>query len=292
MGTESDKDMQPEDLWLYQKMGSKGAEMTGYPCISIWEEFRYHPKEVITGCQDWMYEHLGMMFYTVEIWSPNREAGIENYKWIDWYRTHPVEHDLQLLKWSDEKLNGEGHVDWYPYQHPQLGPVELGGWNKLGVWRNPPKHLLEKEVKRFPGWMTWHALATPKLELYRTDVTPLGDDTFHIRVAVQNTGYLPSYITKRALARKTVRGVIYEIDLPTGATLITGKRRTEGKQLEGRNGMVSQQAFLPNRDITGDRGQCEWVVKLASTDATTVTINVHHERAGKVCTQVELKGQG
>jgi murein tripeptide amidase MpaA len=289
MGTESDKDMTPEDLWLYQKMGAKGAEMTGYPCISIYEEFRYHPKEVITGCQDWMYEHLGMMFYTIEIWSPNREAGIENYKWIDWYRTHPAEHDVQLLKWSDEKLHGEGYIDWYPFEHPQLGPVELGGWNKLGVWRNPPKHLLEKEVKRFPAWMTWHALATPKLELYRTDVTPLGDGTFHIRMAVQNTGFLPSYVTRRALERKTVRGVIYEIALPAGAELVTGKLRTEGKQLDGRNNMVSQQAFLPNRDITGDRGQCEWVVRLAAgSGAQDVALTARHERAGVVTAKVRL----
>jgi hypothetical protein len=37
----------------------------------------------------------------VELWSPNKEAGITGYKWIDWYREHPVEDDLKLLKWSD-----------------------------------------------------------------------------------------------------------------------------------------------------------------------------------------------
>jgi murein tripeptide amidase MpaA len=288
MGTESDRDMTPEDLWLYQKMGAKGAELTGYPCISIYEEFRYHPKEVITGCQDWMYEHLGMMFYTIEIWSPNHQAGIENYKWIDWYRQHPVEDDIKLLKWSDEALQGEGYIDWYAYQHPQLGPVELGGWNKLGVWRNPPKHLLEKEVQRFPGWMTWHALATPKLELYRTDVEPLGDGTYRVRLAVQNTGYLPSYVTRRALERKTVRGVVYEITLPDGVELVTGVSRVEGKQLEGRNLLVSQQAFMPNRDAAGDRGAAEWIVRNRSGKGVDVTVSARHERAGKVSTQVAL----
>jgi murein tripeptide amidase MpaA len=288
MGTESDRDMLPEDLWVYQKMGSKGAEMTGYPCISIYEEFRYHPKEVITGCQDWMYEHLGMMFYTVEIWAPNREAGIENYKWIDWYRSHPVEDDITLLRWSDDKLGGEGYIDWYPFEHPQLGPVELGGWNKLGVWRNPPKHLLEKEVRRFPEWMTWHALATPKLELYRVDTTPLGEGVFHIRLAVQNTGYLPTYVTQRALQRKTVRGVVYEIDIPAGVELVQGSRRFEGRQLDGRNAVVSQQAFLPNRDITGDRGQCEWVVKVLPGHTVDVTLVARHERAGRITTTVPL----
>ena len=69
---------------------------TGYPAISIWHDFKYHPKDVIGGTQDWVYEHLGALFWVVEIWAPNGEAGITGYKWIDWYREHPVEDDLKL----------------------------------------------------------------------------------------------------------------------------------------------------------------------------------------------------
>ena len=43
---------------------------------------------------------------------PNKEAGITDYEWIDWYRDHPVEDDLKLLKWSDEQCGGQAHVDW------------------------------------------------------------------------------------------------------------------------------------------------------------------------------------
>ena len=39
-----------------------------------------------------------------------------------------------MLAWSDEKLAGQGYVDWYPFEHPQLGPVEMGGWNALLAW--------------------------------------------------------------------------------------------------------------------------------------------------------------
>ncbi len=31
----------------------------GYPNISIFHDFKYHPKQVITGGFDWIYEHLG-----------------------------------------------------------------------------------------------------------------------------------------------------------------------------------------------------------------------------------------
>ena len=87
-----------------------------------------------------MYEHLGALFWVVEIWAPNREAGITDYKWIDWYREHPVEDDLKLISWSDEQCGGQAHVDWKPFMHPQLGAVEIGGWDKMNFWRNPPPH--------------------------------------------------------------------------------------------------------------------------------------------------------
>ena len=68
--------MNAEDLWHYRRAGDKGTELTGYPAISVYEEFRYHPKQVIGGVFDWVYDHLGMFSWVVEIWSPMREAGI------------------------------------------------------------------------------------------------------------------------------------------------------------------------------------------------------------------------
>ncbi|MCW5624856.1 MAG: carboxypeptidase, partial [Burkholderiales bacterium] len=135
----ADDELPVEDLWTYRKIGDHGTALTGYPNISVYHDFRYHPKEVITGTfDDWMYEHCGVFAWTVEIWSPQREAGISDYKYVDWYREHPLEDDLKLLAWNDTVLGGTGFVDWYAFHHPQLGPVELGGWDSLYTWSNPP----------------------------------------------------------------------------------------------------------------------------------------------------------
>jgi murein tripeptide amidase MpaA len=284
--SEPDDNMPAEDLWLYKRFGAKSTELTGYPNLSIFHDFKYHPKQVITGGFDWIYEHLGHFFWTVEIWAPVREAGVEKYHYIEWYREHPVEDDLKLLAWSDRELGGAGYVDWYPFEHPQLGPVELGGWNKLASFRNPPARYLKREVERFPAWLTWQALTLPRLELLRTDVWRLGENTWKVRLAVHNTGFLPSYVTKRALERKVVRGVIYEIVLPDGARLVSGKPRVEGGQLEGRANKPSLQAFLPNLDLTGDRGQCEWTLEAPA--GSSVTLVARHDRSGTVRVDVRL----
>jgi murein tripeptide amidase MpaA len=289
MGTQSDDDMIAEDLWTYKRFSEIGAKLTGYPAISIWHDFRYHPKEVITGTQDWVYEHLGALFWVVELWSPNKEAGIGGYKWIDWYRDHPAEDDLKLLRWSDQQCGGAAHVDWKPFHHPQLGAVEIGGWDKMNFWRNPPPALREREVKPFPAWMNQIALSLPKLELLRAEVRALGPDTWRVRLAVANSGYLPAYISKRALQRKTVRGVIFEIHLPEGrpeVSLVSGKQRIEGPQLEGHGVKNTLQAFLPNREITADRAFTEWVVR--APRGTRLALSARADRAGVVRTEVTL----
>jgi murein tripeptide amidase MpaA len=289
MGTMSDDDMIPEDLWSIKRFSALGAELTGYPAVSIWHDFKYHPKETIGGTQDWLYEHLGALFWVVELWAPNKAAGITDYKWVDWYREHPEADDLKLLKWSDEHCNGQAHVEWKPFLHPQLGPVEIGGWDKMNFWRNPPPHLREKEVERFPAWMNQIALSLPKLELLRTEVRALGPDTWRVRFAVANSGWLPAYVTKRALARKTVRGVVFEIHLPEGDTsvsLVSGKPRVEGPQLEGHAPKATLQAFLPNREITADRAVVEWVVR--APKGTRLAMTARADRAGVVRTDVVL----
>ena len=286
MGTQSDDDMTPEDLWVYKRFSDLGAKLTGYPAISIFHEFKYHPKEIITGTQDWVYEHLGALFWTVEIWAPNKEAGIDNYEWIHWYRDHPVEDDLKLLKWSDEQCGGQAHVDWYPFRHPQLGMVELGGWDRMNFWRNPPPHLREREAARFPGWLAQIALSLPCLEVLRTEVRALGNDTWRVRLAVANSGYLPSNVSKRAIERKTARGTVFHIHLPPGVTLISGKERLEGPHLDGHAPKTSLQAFLPNRDITADRAVVEWIVHGAR--GTAIALTARADRAGMVRAEVTL----
>jgi hypothetical protein len=278
--------MTPEDLWMYKRLSDLGAKLTGYPAISIHHDFKYHPKETVTGTQDWVYEHLGALFWTVEIWAPNKEAGITDYKWIEWYREHPVEDDVKLLKWSDEQCGGQAYVDWKPFRHPQLGMVEIGGWDKMNFWRNPPPALREREAARFPPWLNALALSLPKLEILRAEVRALGPDAWRVRFAVANAGYLPSHVSKRALERKTARGTVFTIHLQPGATLISGKERELGPHLDGHAPRTSQQAFLPDRALTGDRAVVEWIVK--APVGTRLALVATADRAGTVRTEVTL----
>lgn len=281
-----DSDMIAEDLWIYQEQGKKGKDIIGYPDMSIFHGFKYHPNQIISGGGDWIYEHLGMWYWAIEIWDPRQQAGIEVEKFIDWWREHPIEDDHKLLKWSDETLDGKGFIDWYEYDHPQLGKVELGGWNMMYAWRNPTPELLEKEIEPFAEWFIWQGLTTPKLELFDLTVTPLDGDTHHIQLSVQNTGWLPSYCTKNALKQQRVRPVIAEITLPDGAELKTGQIRTQLKQLEGRSHTPVAAYNMFTTANTADRTKVEWVVK--ASKGTEIEVLARHDRAGVVRETVTL----
>lgn len=284
----ADTDIPAEDLWLYQEQGEKGTELTGYPNISIFHDFKYHPKQILHGGADWMYEELGIFYWAVEIWSIQQQAGLKDYKFIDWYRTHDIEDDLKILNWCDEHLDGEGYVDWYEFYHPQLGKVELGGWNFQLAWRNPPPKFLEKEIEPFADWFIWQALTTPKLETFKVEVESLGADSYRIRFAVHNTGYLPTYVTQVALTKGRVRGVVAEIELPDNATLKTGKQRVDLGQLEGRalTGTSATPWAIRGKSNTADRAMTEWVVH--APNGGTITLTARHDRAGKISTEIDL----
>lgn len=283
---QSDEAFPAEDLWTYQKLGAKGTELTGYPAISVYHEFRYHPKEVITGAfDDWAYNHLGIFGWTVEIWNPQRQAGIPEMKYIEWYREHSVEDDRKMLAWSDDALRGKGYQDWAPFDHPDLGPVEIGGWDSLYAFGNPPPHLLEAEISRFSPWLIWHALVLPRLEVLEATAVAEAPGTWRVRVVVQNTGWLPTQVTKRARDIKAVRGVRCELGLPDGARLVSGKLQEDADQLEGRASKASAPTRRP-ADPTDDRAKVEWVI--VGTAGQRIGITASHPRAGTVRTSLIL----
>jgi murein tripeptide amidase MpaA len=282
----ADDTLPTPDLHTYKRLGEKAKELTGYPAVSVFHDFKYDPKEFIKGTfDDWMYEFVGVYAWTTEIWSVQKQAGIEDFKFIEWFRDHPLEDDLAIMKWNDEVLDGKGYIDWYEFEHPQLGPVELGGWDTFVTWRNPPYKLLEKEVAPLADFALYSCLVSPKLELHSLETTKTADSTYHIRAVYHNTGWLPTNVTKKALEQKVVRDLEVDIDLPDGAALVTGQLKTKLGQLAGRDQKPS--APFWTSDATADRAKVEWV--LTAEAGSVVEITAVHPRAGTVRSSVTLE---
>jgi murein tripeptide amidase MpaA len=282
-----DEKMPAADLRRYKQLGTWGEEITGYKAVSVWHDFRYPNEEAITGAADsWAYDHLGIFGWTTEFWSPLKAAGLTGYHLIEWFETHPIDDDLALLRWSDNELDGQGFVSWYPYEHPQLGPVEIGGWDFFHVWSNAPAKYMEAEIAPHADFAVLHALSTPRLELHSTDVEAVSDGVFRVRVVVHNRGWMATNVTEQAMTRKSVAPIAATITLPDGAALVTGGKRLELGQLAGWSRAVGMLSWTGPTDDTSDRAKAEWTVR--AVPGTRVEIEFQHPRAGVIRTEVTL----
>ena len=281
-----DEHFPPNDLRAYKLIGEEGTRLTGYPNVSVFHDFKYEPKESIKGsAHDWLYDHVGVFAWTTEFWSPQRRAGIEDYQFIEWLRDHSPDDDLKLLKWAEDEVGEGAYVDWYDFEHPQLGTVELGGWDVIGCWGNVPFKFLRDEIAPHADWALWHLLISPLLSMRSLDVEPLGDDRFFVRLVLENTGWLPTHVTQKAVERQSVRPLEVELTLPEGARVVAGELRTEAGQLEGRVHMRSALWWGTDQG-TSDRAKLEWVVEAPS--GGTLGVEARHPRAGVVRRDVKL----
>jgi murein tripeptide amidase MpaA len=281
-----DDEIPTDDLRAYKLIGEEGTARTGYPAVSVYHDFKYHPKESIRGgAHDWMYDHLGVFSWTTEFWSPQRQAGITEYHFTDWIREHPIDDDVTLMKWFDEHYPG-AYVEWYEYEHPELGKVELGGWDIVNYWFNVPFDRLEEEIAPHSDWALFHLLISPLLEVRSLDAERLGDGAFLLRLVLQNSGWLPTQVTAKALERATVRPIEVELELPDDARVIGGEVKTEVGQLQGRVHKRST-TWWGNDESTNDLAKLEWVIE--APEGTEIGVVAKHPRAGTVRRRVTLE---
>jgi murein tripeptide amidase MpaA len=282
----SDDEMDSNDLWVYKAIGNRGTELVGYPNVSVYHEFRYHTKQVLTGAFDeWMYNHLGIFAFTVEQWDIVSKAGIKDRKFIDWLRDHPHEDDNKILKWAEENAGNEPYVDWYEFDHPQLGKLELGGWNNMYTWRNPPHLFMGEESNRNVPFALSLGRMLPCLEINKLEVTKIGKDTYTINLVVDNIGFFPTYTSNQGKKRNYLRPVRAELDLPEGVKILNGRKKSELGHLEGRSNKIG--AIFTVASPTDNRGRLEWTLK--APEGTRLTIHIKSERAGKIHKEIILK---
>lgn len=281
-----DEDIPSADQRMYADLGAMATDLTGYPAMS-YHALKHTPYRVRGGQLSWMYQERGILAWTTEIWNPLRAAGIEDFHPAKWLIDHPVADDLCLLAWNDAELAGKGFVDWYPFDHPQLGPVELGGWDVIGYWYNAPWHRLEAEVAPHTEWLIRWALASPLLAIRDVAVQRIGGDLHRISVVVANTGWLPTQVTAKAALREQCGPVRVILEIPSGTTLIQGGAVTELGQLAGRCHARTSTTWWGHDQGTPDLALCEWIV-MAPTGAQ-VQVTAKHERAGVASATVVLE---
>ena len=112
------------DIRDYDEIAKRGVEITGYT------NFANEKKAIVDRMSpghgvfnDWASKEFGVLAITTEMWR------------------QPGGRGPQRLQWNDLELGGKGYINWYAFDHPQLGKVELGGWDRW-LGNNPPEPMM------------------------------------------------------------------------------------------------------------------------------------------------------
>jgi hypothetical protein len=194
LGDKPDSKMDPGDLAIYEQVEAWFTEHTGYASVSGFHEFLYEPDKPLHGdLSDYAYHHRGALSYVVELWDLFKQLGIERKKpFVDHYGKFGRKDVATLAAFDKQHNAGRMFKPWQKVQHPQLGEVEVGGFDpRVGIWNPPYERLPDTCATQSAAFLRVAALV-PRLQFGVVRQETRGTHTT-VELRVANTGYLPSH---------------------------------------------------------------------------------------------------
>jgi hypothetical protein len=264
----SEDSMLPEDLKIYQYFDREGKKITGYPYAGdvYWDyanagrenrdtramaaEMGFEmPREpqgfpLFGHSPDFGYFQYGAVWYGDELWNGGRMKDYDGDGRVT---------DLENLRWLDENLPGKYFKPWMKFAHPQLGDVEIGGFDPKFFRQNPPPEILEEWAAKEARFNLLLAESLPQVRIVSTDVRPVKKEpgSYEIVAVVANDGFLPTAL-EMAKRVKIVRP-------DTVVVKLSGQGAELARDVRARQEIGSLKS--------GERKEVRWKVKAAGEGA-------------------------
>ncbi|NUQ73517.1 MAG: peptidase M14 [Polyangiaceae bacterium] len=267
LGNGPDRAMNSSDFALYRQIGEWAEQIAGYPMVSGFEEFTYEPDKPLRGeLSSFAYQMRGAVSMVCELWDFWRAAGLSVLRPFVWnYQRRTREEITAMARWDREHNKGRIIGAWKPFEHPQIGPVEIGGYDpRFGIWNPPPERLPEVCSNQARVVARIAALA-PRIRLGGVEMMSLGGGLSRIRAVVENIGYLPTNVLASAKALAWNEPVRARVTAGEGLELVTPEEQAVG-HLGGWGGYEKSATPVFAR-TSGEpvRRRVEWVVRGSGT---------------------------
>ncbi len=285
-GYRRDIELPAEDVDLFKTIGQVGTRLTGYPVISTYEDFTESRRSPRHGTfTDWAYEQFGMLAFAPELWDVERAVGIQKEAFFS-VRSRSETEQQQLMAWIAQHIPA-AIIAWRPYEHPQFGSIEIGGIDAMFVYRNPPEHLLADVARPIAQFSLQHAAASPLLRVTCAQAEALGHGFYKITAAIENQGYLPTYVSRQALETGVAIAPQVTLETGEGVELLMGAAVQAINHLAGR--VTRRTLWDPWRQPWGESAtKLEWLVRSKANIAARLAITVSSDRGGSHRVDVTL----
>lgn len=177
--------------------------------------------------------------------------------------------EAKRLIWLDQNTEA-AFVTWTAFEHPQLGPVEIGGFAPYVLVEPPAEQLAETTVKHFEFLLTLGA-DLPRLALVDVEAKALGGGLFEVSATLENPSLLPQQ-SRAAERSRAIRPARVHIQLPEGAELLGGR----------------PQQLVGNLAGVGGREEFLWLVGGVG-DIAQLQVTFHTDNAGAQSATPEVK---
>jgi hypothetical protein len=207
-----DAEMSPRDLALYKALGEVGTRLTGYPVISTYEDFTPDKTKVRHGSlKDWVYEEMGIICFSTELWDLEIAAGVEKK---GYYNLRPAMRTCSASCstgcWPMSATTGS--ATGKPSTTRSLARSRSAGWSISGATATRPAICW----KRSATTTRCSTCATPPPHRacgrQRHGDRPLGADLHKVTAMVANHGYLPTNLSDVAIKNKVAKPVTVTLD--------------------------------------------------------------------------------
>jgi len=286
----TDRKMNPHDLWVFEQIAAWMTPITGYPVVSGFEEFTYEPDTPLCGdLASFAYEHRGAVAMVCELWDFWKQVGLDTLRpFIRNYAKRPRAELLKMLEWDRAHNEGRAAQPWKPFDHPQLGPVEIGGYDPLiGMWNPPPDRLPEVVTNQSRAFLRWAALS-PRLRVTGVTVEAVEPGISRVSATIENIGFLPTNVLATAAKLPWNDPVRAAIAVGPGASLVGGDAVTTVGHLQGWTpDVVFSYPTFARSTNERTRRRVHWIVR----GTGEVIVSASCARTGRKEARVNLGGE-
>ncbi len=193
-GDKPDTKMNQGDLAIFEQVEAWMTEHTGYVTVSGFHEFLYEPDKPLHGdLMDYAYHQRGALAYVVELWDIFKQLGIERKKpFVDHYGKFSRTDTRALAEFDRQHNASRIFGQWNKVMHPQLGEVEVNGFDpRVGIWNPPYERLPETCNNQSAAFLRVAALA-PCVSIEVVNQERTGTHT-RVELRIVNRGYMATY---------------------------------------------------------------------------------------------------
>ena len=246
-------DLDQEDDQVMEDLARIGAAETGFPVTPVIQYHGARSRDIsLHGhFHDFGYHHLGLYVFEFELGILLNSAGITTQEYFQ-ARTHEEYQafERRLYAWWDEQEPQPPlYRPWTPFDHPQLGPVEIGGTLYPHV-ANPTLPHLQEIAQGTYRFTLAHTNKHPRVVLEDLAVDAIAGASkgsaavYRVRARVANRGEFPTFVTNKGRGLRRLQTVRVEFHPAEGVQLLSARGHADLGHLRGPTGSRLLEWFI------------------------------------------------